>query len=104
MDDRLYKTYLPDANIQKESFVSSMEQYRDMYDRSISDPEGFWKEIAKQFHFQSSPQGSFLEYNFNVNNGPINIKWMQGAVTNICYNSVDRHVQRGNGEKIAFYW
>jgi acetyl-CoA synthetase len=27
-----------------------------------------------------------------------------GATTNICYNVLDRHIERGNGHKIAFYW
>ncbi|XP_067928733.1 acetyl-coenzyme A synthetase, cytoplasmic-like [Watersipora subatra] len=104
MDDRLHKTYFPDDNIKNESHVRSMEQYKEMYERSISDPEGFWKDIAQQFYFKSQPQGKFLDFNFDVNNGPIYIKWMQGAVTNICFNSLDRHVQQGNGEKVAFYW
>ena len=104
MADKLTKTYLPDPKIQNESYVKSMDQYKEMYDRSISDPEGFWKDIAAQFYFKSQPQGKFLEYNFDVSNGPIYIKWMQGAATNICYNSVDRHVQQGNGTKVAFYW
>ena len=36
--------------------------------------------------------------------GPINISWFDGGVTNICYNALDRHVEAGNGDKVAFYW
>lgn len=36
--------------------------------------------------------------------GPIYTKWFEGAQTNICYNAVDRHVEAGLGDKVAFYW
>jgi len=59
-----------------------------MYKKSIEDPQEFWKEIAQEFHFET-PQPTdrkFFEYNFNVKNGPIYTKLMDGATTNICYN------------------
>lgn len=102
--DALRKTYSPAADIQSEALVKTMEQYKEMYGNSISDPEGFWRPIAEQFYFKSQPQGKFLDFNFDVNKGPIEIKWMQGAVTNICYNALDKHIQDGHGDKIAFYW
>ncbi|KAL4235612.1 Acetyl-coenzyme A synthetase [Mactra antiquata] len=81
-----------------------MDQYRTMYKKSVDDPEGFWGEIADQFYWESAPTGKFLEYNFDVRNGPIYIKWMQGAKTNVCYNALDRHVANGLGDKVAFFW
>ncbi|XP_052776237.1 acetyl-coenzyme A synthetase, cytoplasmic-like [Mya arenaria] len=94
----------PPSQVQNEAHVKSMDQYREMYKKSVEDPVGFWGDIAKAFHWESGPTGKFLEYNFDVRNGPIFIKWMQGAKTNVCYNAVDRHVKSGNGSKIAFYW
>ncbi len=43
-------------------------------------------------------------YNFDVRNGPIKIEWFVGAKTNVCYNAVDRHVENGKGDQVAFYW
>lgn len=103
MDD-LHKTYLPDASIQEHALVKSMDDYKAMHNASISDPESFWRPISEQFFFKSPPQGKFLDFNFDVNKGPISIKWMEGAVTNICFNSLDRNVQNGLGDKVAFYW
>lgn len=94
----------PPPNLKNEAHVKSMEQYQELYKRSVEDPEGFWSEIAKDFYWASPPTGKFLDYNFDVRNGPIYIKWMQGAKTNLCYNAVDRHVANGLGDKIAFYW
>ena len=96
--------FSPPATLQDEAHVKNMEQYNAMYKQSIEDPEGFWSKIAENFHWNSPPTGKFLEYNFDVRNGPIFIKWMQGATTNVCYNAVDRHIKNGLGNKIAFYW
>lgn len=96
--------FSPPESLQNEAHVKNMEQYRNMYKKSIEDPEGFWGDIAKSFYWESPPTGKFLEYNFDVRNGPISIKWMQGAKTNVCYNAVDRHIEEGHGNKIAFFW
>ena len=94
----------PLKRIQDEAHVKNMDQYREMYKRSVVDPEGFWGEIANNFHWNTPPNGKFLDFNFDVRQGPIFIKWMEGAKTNICYNALDRHVNSGLGDKIAFYW
>ena len=85
---------------------SSMEQYKEMYDKSVNKPAEFWGEIAKEFYWKQPPNpDKFLEYNFNCANGPIFIKWMQGGITNVCYNMLDRNVNdKGLGDKVAFYW
>ena len=43
-----------------------MEQYQEMYDRSISDPEGFWGEIAEQFVWKEK-WSKVLDYTFEGN-------------------------------------
>ncbi len=43
-------------------------------------------------------------YNFDVRKGPVKIEWFVGAETNITYNALDRHVEAGNGDRVAFYW
>ena len=103
-DKELHGVFMPDSRITSEAHVSSMEQYEQMYKRSIEKPEEFWQEIADEFHWHKPPT-SFLSYNFNVENGPIFVKWMEGAQTNICYNVLDRIINEKNGENtIAFYW
>ena len=48
--------------------------------------------------------GNIFNYNFDVRKGPIFIKCMEDAVTNICYNCLDVHVKAGHGDVVAFYW
>lgn len=76
-----------------------------MYRTSIQDPEGFWAVIAKEFYWQTPYQpGNFVSYNFDISEGNIFIKWMEGSVTNVCFNLLDRIVRKGQGDKIAYYW
>ncbi|XP_076064692.1 acetyl coenzyme A synthase isoform X2 [Oratosquilla oratoria] len=96
--------YSPPNKVVSISHCSSMEQYRRMYEKSIQDPEGFWGEIAKSFHFEQETTGKFCDYNFDPSKGRIFIKWLEGAKTNICYNCLDRHIEAGKGDQIAFYW
>ena len=48
-------------------------QYEEMYQRSISDPDGFWSEIADQFHWQKRWEGNHTS-NLDIRKGPIQIK------------------------------
>lgn len=103
-DDDLHRVYEPHPSIKENALVQSMDQYNAMYKHSIENPEDFWKPIAESFYFKSPPRGKFLDFNFDIRKGRIFIKWMEGAVTNICFNALDRHIENGLGEKVAFYW
>ena len=43
-------------------------------------------------------------FNFDVRKGPVKIEWFVGAETNLSYNCLDRHVEAGHGDRVAFYW
>lgn len=97
--------FSPPEDIRRRAHCTSMEQYRTMYARSVDDPAGFWSEVASHFYWKKPPEKeTFMDYNFDPSAGAIKIKWMQGAVTNVCYNVLDRHVANGLGDKVAFYW
>ncbi|XP_050727038.1 acetyl-coenzyme A synthetase, cytoplasmic-like isoform X3 [Eriocheir sinensis] len=104
MPKEIANMFNPALKVSQISHCSSMEQYKQMHEKSLKDPEAFWGEIAKQFHFEEKVKGKFLDYNFDTSKGKIFVRWMEGAKTNICYNCLDRHVLAGKGEQIAFYW
>ncbi|XP_026276068.2 acetyl-coenzyme A synthetase-like [Frankliniella occidentalis] len=105
MEKQIPAVFAPNAKLSKNAFVSSMAQYEEMYKKSIDNPEEFWLPVYKQFHWETSyTPGKFLDYNFDMGKGPVQIKWLDGATTNICYNLLDRNVRCGNGDKIAYYW
>lgn len=98
-------TYYPSDFVLAKSRLPSFERYKEIHQRSLDDPEGFWNDIANEFYWQTPYEaGKFMSYNFDINMGKIFVKWMEGAVTNVCFNVLDRHVRNGHGEKVAFYW
>ena len=79
--------------------VSSMEQYQKIYDESVSDPEGFWANVAERITWYKK-WDTVREYDFV----DANIKWFDGGKLNACYNCLDRHVEAGYGDATAIIW
>jgi len=77
--------------------VNSMDDYEAMHRRSIEDPEGFFAEVADDFHWFKR-WDTVLEWN-----AP-DAKWFVGGQTNACYNCVDRQVESGHGGQAAIIW
>ena len=92
----------PPQNVSSKAHIRSMEEYLKQYERSIKEPDEFWSEIAHNFHwFKQWDQ--VRSYNYDMEKGPIDVKWFAGAKTNVCYNCVDRHLDvRPN--KTAIIW
>ena len=98
-NDSKTKVYPPTAEASANAHVSSLEQYRELYDRSINDPEGFWTEQAERLHwFEKWHTLCKSDYN------KAEIQWFIGGKLNACFNCVDRHVDNGHGGDIALIW
>ncbi|XP_040007720.1 acetyl-coenzyme A synthetase, cytoplasmic [Xiphias gladius] len=92
-------------DLKKKAHVPSFEKYKELYTKSIENPDEFWLNIAKDFFWKTKHTGQFLDYNFDVTKGEIFVKCMDGASTNISYNLLDRNVhEKKLGDKVAFYW
>jgi acetyl-CoA synthetase len=91
--------YAPKPECSEKAWIKNLDQYREMYERSIKDPEGFWAEIAESFHWEKK-WDKVLTWNFDKD---VKIEWFKGGKTNICYNALDRHLET-RGDRIAFYW
>ena len=92
----------PPENISNQAHVGSLDAYRKEYQKSIEDPSGFWSDIASEFHWFEK-WNQVRSYNYNMGEGPIDIKWFSGAKTNVCYNCVDRHLDL-RPDKTAIIW
>ncbi len=92
----------PNPAFVKGAHLKSMDEYRKMYQRSIDDPEGFWAEMAEDFHWFKK-WDKVRSFNYNVKKGPIDIKWFLGGTTNITYNCLDRHLAT-RGDQTAIIW
>lgn len=94
--------YIPPQTLSTNAHVPSIDTYGKQYEKSIADPEAFWAEIADSFHWYKK-WDTVRSYNYNIDNGPISIKWFEGAKTNITYNCIDRHLA-SRGDQVAIIW
>ncbi|MHB8348359.1 MAG: acetate--CoA ligase [Acidiferrobacterales bacterium] len=92
------KIYDVPAALAKTALISA-PRYQQMYDRSISDPDGFWDEQAKAFLTWSKPWSKVSDWDFQK----VSIRWFIGAKLNACYNCVDRHLEK-HGDQTAIIW
>lgn len=99
MSDEVYQ---PSASLQGRAHINSIEAYQKEYERSIADPAAFWSEKAEQFHWFKKWDNA-CSYNYDMDKGPISIKWFEGGKTNITYNCLDRHLE-GKGDQTAIIW
>src|SRR6187402_2396698 len=75
-------------------------KYREMYARSVSDPNGFWGEQAKRIDWMK-PFHKVENVSFAPGN--ISIKWFEDGVLNAAWNCVDRHLDK-RGNQTAIIW
>lgn len=78
--------------------VTSFEDYKKTYQKSVNDPEGFWGEIGEHYQWIKK-WDKVLEYDFEKPD----IKWYQGGKLNITENCLDRHLHT-RGNKLALVW
>jgi len=69
-----------------------------IYEKAEEDYEGFWAEQAKALHWHKE-----WDQVLDWSNPPF-AKWFVGGELNVAYNCVDRHVEAGNGDRVAFHW
>jgi acetyl-CoA synthetase len=92
------RVFQPAEEYKKVGYVKSMEEYKALYKRSIDDPDGFWREQAKDLDW-FKPFDKVSECDFNKPE----VKWFLGGKLNISYNCLDRHLAT-RGNKAALIW
>ena len=74
-------------------------RYEALYQRSLADPEGFWREAASAIDWVVPPGERVLD----DSSAPF-YRWFPGAQLNTCYNAVDRHVESGRADQLALVY
>lgn len=99
------KVYAPSADVSANAKISTLQQYREMYEKSINDPDAFWGDLAKELLWKVEPgKKNLCKFNFHPEKGAVFVKWFEGSKTNICYNALDKNVEKGFGKKTAYFW
>jgi acetyl-CoA synthetase len=87
-------SYEPSAD-----FAAQANGKAELYDEAEQDLEGFWAGQARDLISWSKNFGETLDWS-----GAPFAKWFVGGELNAAYNCVDRHVEAGNGERVAFHF
>src|SRR5882757_2776533 len=75
--------------------VHDKSRYHEVHARSLSDPEGFWAEAAREIDWIEAPKKIF-----DPSMGAYG-RWFTDGVVNTCYNALDRHVAGGRADQVA---
>src|SRR5919201_514779 len=78
-----------------EDFASQANAQPEIYDRDF---EEFWETEGRERVTWFEPFDTLLEWELPY------AKWYLGGKLNVCFNCIDRHVEAGNGSKVAYYW
>ncbi|MFC5195864.1 acetate--CoA ligase [Bizionia hallyeonensis] len=79
--------------------IKHLEEYYQIYRKSIREPENFWEEIAEEHFLWRKKWDKVLSWDFSKPE----IKWFEGAELNITENCLDRHLAtRANKTAILF--
>ena len=98
-ESRPEETFPPPAAFSERAHIKTLDQYRELYRKSIADPEGFWAEQATRLDWMA-PWTRVLDWNFDEPR----IEWFQGGKLNASVNCLDRHIDAGRGDQVAIIW
>src|SRR5215216_1199374 len=70
-----------------------------IYDEANKDWKAFWEKQAKEQLDWFQEWDQVLD-----DSNPPFYKWFTGGKINVAYNCLDRHVENGNGDRVAFHW
>jgi acetyl-CoA synthetase len=71
---------------------------RSLYEEAAADPEAFWARQARELLSWYDDFHTVLEWELPF------ARWFVGGTLNVSYNCLDRHVEAGRGDKVAFHW
>ena len=92
LDER--RTFPPPEDFAANAVVKDESVYR----RAEEDPEGFWRELAGEFI------GWFKEPTRGLDWEPPHCTWFADGELNVAWNCLDRHVEAGRGDRVAYHW
>jgi acetyl-CoA synthetase len=87
------RVFTPDPAFTARAIVSDPA----VYDRAGADHEAFWAEQADRLSW-------FRRWDTVMEWSPPWVTWFAGGTLNASYNCLDRHVEAGGGDKVAYYW
>jgi acetyl-CoA synthetase len=93
------RVFNPPKEFSERAYIKSMAEYKELYQRSIKDPEGFWGEMAGQLDWYKKWDKVLVE---DFKEGKH--EWFVGGKINVSQNCLDRHVKSWRKNKAALVW
>jgi acetyl-CoA synthetase len=87
------RTFPPPESFRREAVVNS----ESIYSTADADWEGYWAEQARALDW-------FRDWDTVLTWDLPFARWFDGGTLNVSYNCLDRHVNAGRGDKVAFHW
>jgi len=91
------RIFYPPKKFSENAHIKNMQQYGELYKKSVENPEAFWAEMALQLEW-------YKKWDTVLRNDMGFFKWFEGGYLNVCYNCLDRIVKSGKKNKTAFIW
>jgi acetyl-CoA synthetase len=88
------RTFPPPDSFKKDALVVDAA----IYDEADRDYEGFWAKQAAELVSWYREWDTILDWQLPF------AKWFIGGALNVSYNCLDRHVEAGRGDKVAYHW
>jgi len=82
----------------EEFTAGAIVQDDDVYKRAEEDSEGFWRDLAGEF------LGWFKEPTKGLEWDPPHCTWFADGELNVAWNCLDRHVEAGRADRVAYHW
>ena len=98
------RTFPPPAELTSEAHIKTMEEYQELYDKSVNDPDAFWLEKAKEMVVWSKEPTVAREWEWDTEGRTIQHTWFKDGELNVAYNCLDRHMGTDRENKTALIW
>ena len=91
--------YDPPQKLSLNAEFKSLEDYLDEYTFSVNDSDNFWSKKAERIDWYEK-----WDKISDVDFTKPQIRWFINGKLNVSYNCLDRHIENGHGDRIAFFW
>jgi len=93
------RVFYPPEELSRQAYIKSLEEYKEIYQRSLKDPEGFWGEAAQQLDWYKK-WDKVLVQDFSEGRH----EWFVDGKLNVSYNCLDRNLKSWRKNKAALIW
>lgn len=94
------RIFYPSAEFSQKAHIKSFEEYKELYKKSIENPELFWSKVAQEYVDWYKKWDKVYEGGFEN----LDYKYFIGGKLNASYNCLDRHIKSFRRNKVAIIW